>query len=111
MIRKRKKKKGRKKRKKNRKEKKPTGFLKNVTQEDHKDCKKNNIRAEEEQKTAARTKQHEDEEDYTGIRPAGGEIREQREKHGKKNKTSKTTSVNASAFALPPLNSTKTNEN
>ena len=49
MKRKRKKKKGRKKRKKNRKEKKPTGFLKNVTQEDHKDCKKNNIRAEEEQ--------------------------------------------------------------
>ena len=82
-----------------------------MVHEDQNGWNKNNIRAEEEQKTAARTKQHEDEEDYTGIRPAGGEIREQREKHGKKNKTSKTTSVNASAFALPPLNSTKTNEN
>ena len=39
---------------------------------DQKGCKKNNIRAEEEQTTAARTKQHEDEEDI-GIRPAGRE--------------------------------------
>ena len=31
-----------------------------------------NIRAEEEQITAARTKQHEDKEEDTGIRPAGG---------------------------------------
>ena len=80
-------------------------------QEYQKGCK-NNIRAEKEQITAARTKQHEDKEEDTGIRPAGREkIREQREKHGKKNKTSKTTSVIATAFALPPLNSTKTNHN
>ena len=37
-------------------------------QEDQKGCKKN-IRAEEEQINAARTKQHEDEEEDTGIRP------------------------------------------
>ena len=41
--------------------------------QDQKDCKKNIIRAEEEQITAARTKQHEDEEEDTGIRPAGRE--------------------------------------
>ena len=40
--------------------------------QDQKGCK-NNIRAEEEQITAARTKQHEDEEEDTGIRPAGRE--------------------------------------
>ena len=38
-------------------------------QEDRKGCKKDNIRAEEEQATAARAKQHEDEEEDTGIRP------------------------------------------
>ena len=42
-------------------------------QEDQKGCKMNNIRAEEEQITAARTKQHEDKEEDTGIRPAGRE--------------------------------------
>ena len=36
--------------------------------QDQKGCKKN-IRVEEEQITAARTKQHEDEEEDTGIRP------------------------------------------
>ena len=41
---------------------KPTGVLKNVMQEDQKGCKKNSIRAEEEQITAARAKQHKDEE-------------------------------------------------
>ena len=41
-------------------------------QGDQKGCK-NNIRAEEEQTTAARTKQHEDEAEDTGIRPAGRE--------------------------------------
>ena len=46
--------------------KKPTGVLKIVMQ-DQKDCK--NIRAEEEQITAARAKPHEDEEENTGIRP------------------------------------------
>ena len=51
------------------KTKKPTGVLKNVMQEDQKGCKKNNIRAEEEHITAARAKQHEDEEEYTVIRP------------------------------------------
>ena len=42
-------------------------------QEDQKGCKKNNIRAEEEQITTARTKQHEDEVEDTGTRPAGRE--------------------------------------
>ena len=42
-------------------------------QEDQKGCKKNNISAEEEQKTATRTKQHEDEEEDTGKGPAGRE--------------------------------------
>ena len=37
-------------------------------QEDQKGCKKNNICAKEEQITAARAKQHEDEEEDTGIR-------------------------------------------
>ena len=50
---------------------KTTGVLNHVMQEDQKGCKKNNIRAEEEQITAARTKQHADEEEDTGITPAG----------------------------------------
>ena len=58
--------------KKTKKKKKPTGVLQNVMQEDQKGCKKS-IRAEEEQTTAAWTKQHEDEEEDTGIRPAGRE--------------------------------------
>ena len=41
-------------------------------QEDQKGCK-NNVRAEEEQTTAARMKQHQGEEEHTGIRPAGRE--------------------------------------
>ena len=44
-----------------------------MMQEDQKGCNKNNIRADEEQITAARTKQHEDEEEDTGMRPAGRE--------------------------------------
>ena len=44
-----------------------------MVHEDQNGWNKNNIRAEEEQKTAARTKQHEDEEEETGIRPAGKE--------------------------------------
>ena len=80
-------------------------------QEDQKGFNKNNIRAEEEQITAARSKQHEDKEEDTGIRPARTENNKGTEKHGKKNKTSKTTSVIATAFALPLLNSTKTNKN
>ena len=52
--------------------KKTTGVLKNVMQEDQKGCKKN-INVEEEQTTAARTKQHEGEEADTDIRPAGRE--------------------------------------
>ena len=42
-------------------------------EEGQKGCKKNTIRVEGEQITAARTKQHEDEEEDTGIRPAGRE--------------------------------------
>ena len=52
--------------------KKPTGVLKDAMQQDQKGCTKNNIRAEGEQTTAARTK-HEGEEEDTGIRPAGTE--------------------------------------
>ena len=44
-----------------------------MMQEDQKGCIKNNIRAEEERTTAARTKQHKDEEEDSGIRPAGME--------------------------------------
>ena len=40
-----------------------------MMKEDQKVCKKNNRRAEGEQITAARAKQHEDEEEDTGIRP------------------------------------------
>ena len=49
---------------------------------------KNNIRAKEEQTTAARTKQHEDQEEDTGIRSAGrenkGTKREARQKEQNK---------------------------
>ena len=38
-------------------------------QEDQQGCSKNNIRDEEGQVTAARTKHHEDEEEDTGMRP------------------------------------------
>ena len=37
--------------------------------QDQKVCKKSNVRAEEKQITAARAKQHEDEEEDTGIMP------------------------------------------
>ena len=37
--------------------------------QEQKGCKKNNIRAKEEQITAARAKQHEDEEEDAGVRP------------------------------------------
>ena len=40
-------------------------------QEDQKGCKKNNVRAAEEQITATRVEQHDDEEEDTDIRPAG----------------------------------------
>ena len=40
--------------------------------QDQQGCKKKNIRAEEGQMTAARVKQHEDEEEDTGIRPKSG---------------------------------------
>ena len=51
-----------------------------MIQEDQKDCK-NNTRAEEKQVIAAETKQHEDEEQGAGKRPAG------RENKGKKKET------------------------
>ena len=53
---------------------KPTGVLINVMKDDQKGCKKNNIRAEEEQQaTAARTKQHDDEKEDAGTRSAVSE--------------------------------------
>ena len=63
--------------------------------QDQKGCKKNNIRAEEEQTTAARTK-HEDEEN-TGIRPAG------RKNKGTKRNTAKRTKQARQQASSPPL--------
>ena len=87
--------------------------MKNVMQEDQKGCKNVlYIRAEVEQRTAARTK-HEAEEEDTGIRPAGRENEGNKERNNAKRtkQASKATSVIATAFALPPLNSTKANKN
>ena len=53
--------------------KKPAGVLKNVTQDQQGRTKIVLRCAEEEQINAARTKQHEDEQEDTGIRPAGRE--------------------------------------
>ena len=68
----------------------PTGVLKNVVKEDNKACQ-NNVRAEEEQITVARTKQDEEEDSFTGIKPAGRENNGTRKKTRRKriNKTSK----------------------
>ena len=72
-----------------------------MMQGDQKGCK--NIRAEEEQKTAARTKQHENEEEDTGTRPAGRENKGT-EKQGKKNKTSKQDNkCHCYRFRAPPI--------
>ena len=81
--------------------------------QDQQGCKKNKIRPEEEQMTAARTKQHEDEEEDTGIRPPGRENQGNKERNTAKRtkQARKTTSVIATAFALPPLNSPKKNKN
>ena len=69
-----------------------------MMQEDQKGCKKNNIRAEEEQITVARAKQHEDEEEDTGIRPAG------KEKSGNKERnTAKRTKQARLQVSLLPL--------
>ena len=62
---------------KTRTKKKASGVLKNVM-EDQKGCKKNTIRAEEGQITAAQKKQHEEEEENIGVRPAWREAREQK---------------------------------
>ena len=42
-----------------------------MMQEDQKGCKKNKMRAKEEQIAAARAKQYKDEEQHTDMRPAG----------------------------------------
>ena len=69
------------------------------------------MRAEAEQITVARTKQHEEEEEDTYIRPAGrGKGNKERSKKKTTKQTSKTTSDITAAFALPPLNTTKTNK-
>ena len=77
-----------------------------MMQEDQKGCKKTNVRAEEEQITAARTKQHEDKEEDTGIRPARREKKSgNKERNTAKitKQASQTTSAIATAFfALPP---------
>ena len=51
---------------------------------ERKGCKKNSIRAEEEQIPVARAKQHEEEEEDTGIRQVGRQIREQTKRRRKK---------------------------
>ena len=56
-----------------------------MNQENQKGCKKN-IRAEEEQITAARPKQHEDKEEDTGIRPR--KKQKQKQKQRRKNRSS-----------------------
>ena len=68
-----------------------------MTQEHQKSSKKNNIRAEEEQTTAARTKQHEDEDGDTGTRPAG------REKQGNKDINKAKRTKQARQVSLLPI--------
>ena len=75
--------------------------------EGQKGCKYNSIPADEEEPiTVARTKQQNEEEENTGIRPVGRENKgTKRERQGKtkKNKARKTAArVNNAAFALPP---------
>ena len=48
--------------------------------QDQKGCNKQNIRAGEEQITAARTKQHEEEEGDTGIRPQMTKTKKEKKK-------------------------------
>ena len=60
-----------------------------MMQEDQKGCQKNNMRAEEEQITTARATTRRRGRRYRHKAGGEGKIREQREKHGKKNKTSK----------------------
>ena len=81
----------------NQEDKQPTGVLKNVMQEDQNGCKKNNIHAEEEQITAGRTKQRDEEEEDTGIRPAGrentGTMTEKRQTKEEQNKQARLVSL------------------
>ena len=78
-----------------------------MMQVDQKGCRKNNVRAEEEQTTAARTK-HEVEEEDTGRRPAGRErIREQRETRPKE-PNKQDNKCHCCRFRAPPI---KFNEN
>ena len=76
-----------------------------MMQQDQKRSKNNilRIRAVEEQRTATRTKQHEDEEEDTGTRPAGREkIREHREKHGKKEQNKQARQVSLLPLSRSP---------
>ena len=70
---------------KDKRRKKRTGVVKNVIQ-DQKGCKKNKRRDEEEQITAVQTKQHEDKEEDTGIRPR--KKQKQKQKQRRKNRSS-----------------------
>ena len=85
-----------------------------VMKEHQKGCKKNNPRADEEkQLTVARMKQQK-EEGKKYRHKAGGEgkqgIKERNKALKMKNRAIKTTRVITAAFALAPLNPTKTNK-
>ena len=78
-----------------------------MMQEDQKGCKKN-IRAQE-QINAARTKQNEDKEEDTGIRPAGREKntrtrrKKQRDKYGEKKTSKQDNKCHCYRFRAPPI--------
>ena len=80
--------------------------------QDQKGCNKNTIRAEEEQITAARAtraKQHENEEEDTGIRSAGRENKGTKRESRQKEQTSKQhNKCHCYRFRAPPI---KLNEN
>ena len=65
--------------------------------------RKNNIRAEEEQITAAGTKQHEDEEEDTGTRPAGRENEETKRETKQKEQNKQDNKCHCYRFRAPPI--------
>ena len=91
--------------------KKTTGVLKSMMQ-DQKGCKNSNIRAWRGTGNCCTDETRRRGRRYRRMAGGEGKIREQRENTAKRTKqASKTTSVIAIAFALPPLNSTKINKN
>ena len=74
-----------------------------MMQEDQKGYKNNNIRAEEEQITAARAKQHEDEEEDTGIRPARRENTGTKRETRQKELNKRDNKCHCCRFRAPPI--------